>query len=483
MLWFFFALLSALLFVFFSYSTALHGPFLFDDFPNLKKIGQLGGVKDLNSLMIYLASGNAGPTGRPLSLLSFLIDDQAWPSDPYLFKLTNLWLHLLNGLLLMGVLFRLSLAMKRAYLSASLLAILGAFLWMADPYLVSTVMYVVQRMTMLAATFTLGTLWFFMILRDRYHRAPSTQKMVSLSLVVVLGSLFSTFSKENGALTPGFILIIELFILQSYNPIQSLKWKNWVKIFLGLPVLFIILYLCWQGWLLWGKELSSRTFNIQQRLMTESRLIWFYLYNFFLPSASTAGLFNDNVVVSTSLFSPYTTLLSTLGLGVGIFATVYFRHRFKILCAAIAYFLWGHAIESTTIPLELAFEHRNYLPTVLLWFAIICTMSRYISNKKIKIVLLSAVLVLVDLVLIQRASLWGNQNILFLTWAKNAPFSERAQLNAALTWARKGKYIPARRYLNIALRYHPNSVKARIASVYLDCSFQISPSFYNKDFF
>ena len=55
----------------------------------------------------YITSGTADPTGRPLTLLTFLLDARDWPADPYPFKRTNLILHLVNGVLLALLLRRL----------------------------------------------------------------------------------------------------------------------------------------------------------------------------------------------------------------------------------------------------------------------------------------------------------------------------------------------------------------------------------------
>src|SRR5690606_575255 len=80
----------------------VHGPFLFDDYPNLKNLAELGSQPTLRSVGAYL-SLFPGESGRPLAALSFLLNDFSWPSDPYGFKVTNLLIHLLNGVLVFGL--------------------------------------------------------------------------------------------------------------------------------------------------------------------------------------------------------------------------------------------------------------------------------------------------------------------------------------------------------------------------------------------
>ena len=93
-------IVAACLLTFAIYTPGRSGPFLLDDSSNLSKIGALGPIESWELFRAYLASGEAGPTGRPLALTSFLIDARDWPADPAAFKRTNLVLHCLIGLFL-----------------------------------------------------------------------------------------------------------------------------------------------------------------------------------------------------------------------------------------------------------------------------------------------------------------------------------------------------------------------------------------------
>jgi hypothetical protein len=94
-----------------AYHPGLSGDFLFDDFANLPSIGATGPVDNWATFWRYITSGDADPTGRPLTLLTFLIDARNWPANPYPFKFTNVVLHLINGALLAWVLWKLGKAL------------------------------------------------------------------------------------------------------------------------------------------------------------------------------------------------------------------------------------------------------------------------------------------------------------------------------------------------------------------------------------
>jgi len=437
------------------YQPGLSGPFLFDDFPNLQKIGALGPIENWELFRAYLSSGFAGPTGRPISLASFLLDANDWPADPAPFKHTNLLIHLLVGVVLFPTIRKLLTAIGRSPREADWTALIATTLWLLNPFLVSTTLYVVQRMTQLAALFAVLGIWGYLQGRLWLPRRPYLGYAM-LSLSVGLGTALAVFSKENGALLPLLILTME-FALRFHwrNPGPDWRWK---AVFLGLPTVVILAYLA--TYLPNATHpLDTRNFTIAQRLLTEPRILWDYLFHLLIPHIQTRGLYQDGITLSTSFISPWITLPSILGIMVLIIGGWLTRKISPLLSLAIFFFLGGHLLESTAPPLELYFEHRNYLPAIFLFLPIAAGIMQLRNHVKPALVAFVALTLSGSYAMAtwQAARLWGDENQLMLVWAETNPRSPRAQNSAARAWLHLGQPERAIAHLEQALRDMPDS--------------------------
>src|SRR5450432_3510528 len=216
----------------------LHGGFVFDDAANLDPLSAYGPVDTLPALARYVTSGGADPTGRPIAMLSFLLDGRHSPTDPYPFKLTNLLLHLLNGMLLFIALAELGRASLLESQRACRTAVLAAGLWMLHPLFVSTTMYIVQREAMLPATFTFAALWAWLVLRRRLL-AGHDRAVWWMAVAVLLGTALATLSKANGMLLPALLLVVECCLPKPPDAATRLrKARNWL---LWIPTLLMFL--------------------------------------------------------------------------------------------------------------------------------------------------------------------------------------------------------------------------------------------------
>lgn len=450
------AAIALFLITLFAYFSGLSGPFLFDDFPNLEKLGALGPIESWELFRAYLASGFSGPTGRPIALASFLLDANDWPADPAGFKYTNLVIHLLVGLTLLLTLNKLLRSIGRSEAESYFVSLVATSLWLLNPYLVSTTLYVVQRMTQLSALFMLiGILGY---LQGRLWIASKPfQGHIAITVSVVGFTFLATFSKENGALLPLLIFVLE-FSLRHHWRQPGPDWR-WTAVFLLLPSIAIGAYLVAR---LPGLEqaIPQRGWSLLERLLTQPRMLWDYLFHLFVPHIQTRGLYQDDIVVSTTLFSPRTTLLSLIGLIGILVAGLISRKRWPLGSLAILFYLAAHLIESSTISLELYFEHRNYLPATFLFLPIASGFWVLRSRVQTSLVLVMAVTLTGTFALAtaHRASLWGNEAALLLVWAEKNPLSPRAQVAAAQIMIRKGMEEQAVAHLQDSMLAMPRSV-------------------------
>lgn len=448
-----------------AYRPGLHGSFLFDDFANFPALGNSGPVDNWPTFWRYITSGIADPTGRPLTLLTFLIDGRDWPADPYSFKQTNLILHLFNGVLLYLLLARLGRMLVARAAQYRIAAALGTALWLLHPLLVSTTLYIVQREAMLPATCILIGLLLW--LHGRIQLALG--KIISGSIWSAIGlggfTLLGVLTKANGVLLPLFALLIEIIVLAPRQAIPAIKAKHTHRtillVFVAIPTLAICTYLISVGTngILAGGHVGGRPWSLMQRLLTEPRVLMDYLSLLWLPRPFSSGLFNDQYTASTSLLHPATTLPALLAVLALIVSTWMLRQRHPALALAVLFYFAGQLLESTSIPLELYFEHRNYVPALLMFWPLGLWLADTRTLPTLKRGLMIALPLGLALMTHARAEVWGNAHTQALLWAQLNPESPRAQAYAAQIEMQAGHPLDAIHRLEKLLTTQPDQTQ------------------------
>ncbi|KTG17161.1 hypothetical protein AUR63_10255 [Guyparkeria sp. XI15] len=463
------------------YWPGLSGPFLFDDHSNLSLLGQFGEIDNWQSFWLYLLSGFSGASGRPVSYLSFLVDANNWPADPWPFKRTNLVIHLLNGLLLLGLGRAILLSLGYSARQAFWMACLAAALWLLHPFWVSTTLYVVQRMAQLSAFFTLVGLWVWVAWR-RQHVPRADWQTWAVALFSVGGcGLLAVLSKENGALLPAFVLVLEATILATLDarrgttPTRGFRRLRWIV--LGVPLSLLVVYLSRELPALFSGDMGGRAFTSFERLLTEGRILWDYIAHLVFPRPYTGGLFNDGIDVSRGWLTPWTTIVAWLALGALAFLAVRMRRRWPLLAAAILFFLVGHVLESSFLQLELYFEHRNYLPAMLLGLPLAAW---WVGWKRVpsdvRLAIPVGVLLLLAAMTFLRADIWSSPYLQALKWAQVNPESPRAQHHLAGFWWEIGNVEEARRLNDRAISLDPDGLPWLMTRVMYQCSLDERPA-------
>ena len=348
-------------------------------------------------------------------MLSFALNHYFTGFTPFYFKLTNLFIHLINGLLVFIISLKLFQWLSRQYQTISFestryLACLVSLIWLIHPLNLTSVLYVVQRMTSLSALFGLLALAIYCIWRTRILTGLNT---VLALCGVALSLLASMLSKESGVLFIPLIYWVELIFFQAKNlqfqPIYIKKIKL-IHVLWGGVIVSGLVFLYLLPPYLNPANFARRDFSLLERLLTESRVIFYYLKMTFYPLLSDLSLYHDDFLISKSMTQPITTLYSLVGL-LGISLTcIALVKKHPMLLFAWGWYVISQLLESTFISLELVHEHRNYFGIIGFIFIAVYYISQ-INNKKIQpfIYMLGAIYIAnLAWTTWQRSEIWSN---------------------------------------------------------------------------
>lgn len=419
------------------YWPGLSGDFIYDDTTNFETLTRW--TEGLSSWQAVVLDHNAGPLGRPVAMATFLFNAATSGMDPFWFKLTNLLLHLLIGLIVYLVVVRLNHRDRQiiAHLEASALVITAV--WLLHPMMVGTVLYAVQRMAILSALFMLLAMLAYLIGRTRIEAGRSRAGVFWIAIGVPVFTLLAAFSKENGVLAPLLCVVLEWVYFRPKDGARrprAVRALLWIGV--ALPSLAALILLISRPELfLAGFE--NRPFTMYERLLTQGRVLFDYLGNLLLPMGPSMSLFRDEYPISTGLFSPWTTALAALGWGSIIVLAVRLRRSIPAFSAGAGIFLVGHAMESSILPLMMYFEHRNYLPALGVFLAmagLVCWGAEKIQHSLTNPKLLyrtsiAALLIALSTATLGRAMLWSNNEAILEQSLTHFPDSPAARLELA----------------------------------------------------
>lgn len=455
------------------YQPARTGGLVFDDIPNLKFWAEIGDIRTLTDLL-RLSFSSIHIPGRPLSLASFAIDDQSWPLVTDALKRTNILIHLLNTTLV----FALSRRLLRRHLptaQAQGLALAITALWALHPMQASNVAYIIQRMNLLSTTVTLLALILFCKGREQLESAPIKGLMTSSIAIGVLGPIAILF-KENGALICVFALLIERFFYRlppASRPgliPMPLVWHLWKAVALWLPLALLLSYCVWMG--LYGEsQYVHRTFSSGERLLTQGPVLTDYLRHLLMPRLQGTGLYFDNYPVARHItFSValcWALIIGLLGLAWAL------RNRLPLVSFGLSFFFAGHLLESTNLPLELYFEHRNYLPQWGLWISLGSGLFYLARHQAVRPTVLASasILILMPITWItwEQARLWGDSDQQAAIWYHENPGSMRAALAYIRQLQIQGNAPAAKQVMQDMEHRHPDYLAPRLATRYWNC--------------
>ena len=461
-----FPLIKFLLIIFFFsaipfaiYSNTLDAPFVLDD---LRKIEDNPRIR-INQLSLkeIVSAGFQSSKARPVAFITFALNYGFNRYDVFGYHIINIAIHILSGFFLylfLATTLKLPSPQSR-YKQPNLIAFFAALIWLVHPIQTQSVTYIVQRTNSLAVMFFILSILFY-----AYGRlAEKNQKKWLWLIASAVTWLLSLGCKQITAILPLFVFLYEWYFFQDL----SKEWfRKSLKYFLAIGAFFILLFLIYTGFSPWEKiqslhDYAQHEFTITQRLLTQFRVVIYYISLIFFPLPSRLNLDYD-FVLSQSLINPISTLLSLVAIVGMIVLALYLAKKDRLISFCVLWFFGNHLIESSILPLAIIFEHRNYLPSMMVCLIPVVLAYRYIKPDWIKVGLLSALVVGLSVWTYQRNRVWENKITLWSDVVKKSPGKARPHFNLGAVYSEQKRDAEAIPLYQRALEISPNLAEPHI---------------------
>lgn len=363
------------------YGNSFRGEWHFDDIDNIVH-NVNAHLKSLSWPDIKQTLYFRGHLSRPVSRLSFGLNYYIGGLNVFGYHIVNLIIHYVTAVFLFLFIYNtLKLPILKQHFqggSSYPIALLSTLLWAVNPVQVLAVSYIVQRMAGMAGMFYIMAMYFYLKARTA-HRSMN---LFLFSLLTFLTTLLAMGSKENAAMIPFSLFIYDLILLQGASRKNIIKNIKVIILLIVLIVAFTSFYINFSSIL---SGYNTRTFSLSERLLTEPRVVVFYIFLLLYPIGSHLTLLHD-IEISSSLLHPWTTLPAILTILLFITYAICSARKRPLLSFCIIFFFLNHIIESSFIPLEIMYEHRNYIPSFTFFIplaVLIMYVFEYFSRKKV----------------------------------------------------------------------------------------------------
>ncbi|HEY2572434.1 MAG TPA: hypothetical protein VGH65_00150, partial [Verrucomicrobiaceae bacterium] len=318
---------------------------------------------------------------RPFAYLTFYFNYLWGGLDPRGYRLVNIILHGLNGVLIFAMLRHLVLRSRKQVNGregcALFLPLAAALLFVAHPLQTESVTYVIQRFTCLGAFFTFAALWLHL-------RANAAEKKINRALLraaTMVTAALGMLSKESAATVPVVAVLLDTLVMGT-------RWRTALR--RAMPLLLtmvivpgLVLFTTWAENN--GKLTLSAAINIANRddvprshyeyFLTSLRVIVAYLRLLILPIHQNL---DPKLEWSTSAADGRVLWSAGCLVAIVLAAWLAFRRRASNLHASLilaftsCYFAWL-AISSGLVPLpDVMAEHRTYKSSIGFFVVLVC---------------------------------------------------------------------------------------------------------------
>ncbi|MCK4650981.1 tetratricopeptide repeat protein [Candidatus Babeliales bacterium] len=453
------------------YWPSLNYPFQFDDLANITK--NFGIRFDIPWKSFF--------SSRWMSFWLNRVNYQFGEFNPFIYRLTNLIIHILTGLILFFLILELCrfLKTKPFFLNnALIIAFTTSALFLLHPVQTQTVSYVIQaRMEGLATLFILATILFYV----KIFKTQNIFLKIIFSMMAITSCLLSGGAKEIFVLLPFLILLVDWFF------ISEGRWENFKKRFI-ISILFFSIFTITILFFLgnWGIEMLKRIFTFSMQvsnnrgniltkhaydtitassfLISQFKVVLHYLWMFIWP-------FNLSVEydwkLSESFFSidsffPFLALISITFLA--MFNTI--KKKGSFFAFGIFWFLISIAPRSSIMPSpELICDYKTYLASVG-WIFIIAVslvyliklaihnlkqIPTFLNSVNYQLSMISILMIGIGLGTLNRNTVWKSPENFWGDIVKKAPQKARGHNNYGVALSEAGKVDKAIKHYKKAI--------------------------------
>jgi tetratricopeptide (TPR) repeat protein len=462
-----FLLLVPLLFTllgFLLYFNSLDVPFYFDDAQNIEDNESIQ-IEQITWSGLKHAAMSKTPS-RAVAYITFALNYYFGGEQLAGYHVVNIAIHVINAILLFWLI-RLTLQLPALGFNsrdAALVAFFTALLWLVNPLQTQTVTYIVERWNSLAVMFYLAA--FLMYIRGRLALSPGRRWLLFAGCTV--SGVLGFFTKEITAVLPFFILLYEWFFFQDLK--RPWSWRNLVLI--GMAVLLLVAiaasytdhYSHYKALLSFElPEYDNRWFTLNERLLTESRVVLFYLGLLAFPAPSRLNVEHD-FPLSYSLWNPPETFFAIAALLVLLAGAIGLARRERLLAFCILWYLGHLVIESSVIGLEIIFEHRSYLPSIGVFLLLVSLAFRVSIPRWVVAAGLCVLAVVWSVWTIERNAVWRDPVIFWSDAAAKSPNLARPYFSLGAAYATAGNLDAAKAQFTTAIQVHDQYKKRPTAA-------------------
>lgn len=448
------------------YHNTLHSPFVFDDQSNIL-LNERVRIDSLapDSLAKVFPSGKY-VLNRPVAFLSFALNYLSGGYDPVGYHAVNILIHMLTALLVLYLFLWYCEHTGFARRDAMAMAVVMASVWAFHPLQTNAVTYIVQRMTSLCALFFIASLVVYLQARD--IQTKNRESRCGGGVVLLYGLAFvlwllAMLTKEIAAIMPVVLVLHEIYFFGPIQDARIFQKKNWY--FWGVFLILVALFFYFYFWP-WMREVVQsgyvlRDFTLTERLLTQPRVILYYISLYLFPLPSRLTLFHD-FPVSRSLLAPPATLISIVIVVAVFFAASFSLRKYRLISFGIVWTMICLLIESSFLPLELIYEHRFYLPSIGFTLAVVLfsfrLLQRFRRGKMLFYLGWSGAICGLVLLTYTRNQDWQSGVTVYRDAAQKAPNLVRVVNGLGIEYVRAGEYEMGVKTLRRALEIDPGNI-------------------------